>query len=278
MFQLIKIIWKPGPSVYQHFHFLGVFKVPIDKTKKFKIKHYGYQLENILFWEGLTEGWEKESIKIWIKLCANAKIIIDIGANTGIYSLIAKAVSPTAKVYAFEPVSRVFNKLKENISINNFDIIAIDKAVSNFDGIGVIYDTPSEHTYSVTVNKNFCPPGTIVIETKIETITLNSFIKIQNIEKIDLIKIDVETHEPEVLEGFSEYLVKFRPAILIEILNDEIGELINKLVQELHYLFFNIDEKKGVRQVNRITKSDGFNYLLCTAKVALEIGLISNAK
>ncbi len=35
-------------------------------------------------------------------------------------------------------------------------------------------------------------------------------------------KIDVETHEPEVMEGFAEYYLKFKPIILIEVLNDQI--------------------------------------------------------
>jgi len=34
----------------------------------------------------------------------------------------------------------------------------------------------------------------------------------------------VETHEPEVLEGMGELLVKYRPILLIEVLSDELGE------------------------------------------------------
>ncbi len=273
-FCILKAIWKPQESIYRHLHFVGIFKVVVDKSKVFKIKHYGYQLENEIFWAGLTESWEKESFKLWIKLCKNSEIIFDIGANTGIYSLIAKSINPRAKVYAFEPVARVFTKLKENITINNFDIVPIEKAVSNSDGNAIIYDTISEHVYSVTVNKNLNPPKTKVIETKIVTITLNSFIRQNNIKNVDLIKIDVETHEPEVLEGFLDYLIQFKPTMLIEILNDEIGEKVNNIVQGLGYLFFNIDERGTIRQVNKITKSDYYNYLLCNPDIAIKIGLI----
>jgi len=273
IFIALKVIWRPKESIYQHLHFVGVFSVKIDKAKSFKIKHYGYQVENGIFWAGLSGDWEKTSINLWIKLCEQSEIIVDIGANTGVYALIAKSMNSNSKVYAFEPVQRVFEKLKENITLNNFDIIAIEKAVSNSDGTAIIYDTPSEHTYSVTVNKNLSSPDIKTIETKISTITLNSFIRNNNIKKIDLIKIDVETHEPEVLEGFSDYLSLYRPNMIIEVLNDEVGEKINKLVDGMNYLFFNIDENNGIRKVDKITKSDYYNYLLCNADTAKNLGL-----
>lgn len=278
IFTLLKKVWTPKESVYRHLYFKGVFTVPIDKNHSFKIKHYGYLVENEIFWAGLTNGWEKESLKLWIKLCETSDVILDIGANTGVYSLIAKAMKPSSKVYAFEPVKRVFSKLQENILLNSYDITALEKAVSNADGIATIYDTDAEHTYSVTVNENFVEANSKAIETTIETCTLNSFIKQNNIAKIDLIKIDVETHEAEVLEGFGKHLSDYKPTLLIEVLNDEVGEKINKLVQGLDYLFFNINENGGIRQVEKITKSDYFNYLLCNKKRATELGIIQNPK
>jgi len=275
-FNFIKKIYTPPESIYKHLHFKGKFTVNINNQCHFLLNHYGYQIENEIFWGGLANGWEKVSIGLWMKLCKNSSIIIDIGANTGIYSLIAKTINPHAKVYAFDPVHRVFARLKENIKLNNYDIIAIEKAVSNFDGLAIIYDTNSEHTNSVTVNKNLSSSDTKVIETKIETITLNSFIKNYNIGRIDLIKIDVETHEPEVLEGFSEYLKIFKPTLLIEILSDEIGEKVNEIVEGLDYLYFNIDERNGtVHQTKKITRSDYYNYLLCNQEIAKQLELIN---
>ncbi len=274
VFSFLKLFWKPSPSVYQHLHFIGIIKVAIDKSHSFKIKHHGFQLENEIFWSGLKDGWEKVSANLWITLCKNAPVILDIGANTGIYALVAKTINPDAKVYAFEPVKRVYKKLAENIALNKYDIKAIEKAVSNTNGTAVIYDNAEEHIYSVTVNKNMFSPETKAIETTIETITLNSFVKENNLSHIDLIKIDVETHEPEVLEGFNEYLSLFKPTMLIEILNDEVGEKVNALVSGLGYLYFNIDENSGIRRVNIITKSDYYNYLLCNEKIAHELGLI----
>ena len=101
LFSIVKIFWTPPHSFYKHLHFTGVFIVSIDKTHFFKINHYGFQLENEIFWRGIPKGWETFSISLWIALCKDASVIIDIGANTGIYALIAKNTQPKFKSICF---------------------------------------------------------------------------------------------------------------------------------------------------------------------------------
>ena len=274
IFQGLKLFWKPKETTYRHLYFTGIFDVKVGPGKRFKMKHYGYQLENEIFWAGLTGSWEKESLKLWISLCKHSQVIFDIGANTGVFALVAKTVNPQSKVYAFEPVKRILDKLKENNSLNKYDIIPVELAVSNTDGTETIYDIPDEHAYSVTFNKAMVPPGSHVIETPMETVRLDTYIRDQDIKQVDLIKIDVEAHEPQVLEGFKEHLFRFKPAILIEVLYAELGEEINKLVDGMGYLFFNVNESGDVRQVKRIGRSDDYNYLICQPDTAKRIGLV----
>lgn len=269
---LKKFITLPK-SVYKHLYFKGIFRVKYENID-FRIKHHGYQLENEIFWGGLENGWEKESIKLWAKLCRKSNVVIDIGANTGIYSLLAKSVNPKTTVYAFEPIERIFKKLIYNNSINNFDIKCEQCALSNYNGKGIIYDSSAEHMYSVTVNKNMTPNNKKVKEVEIDVCTLSFYFNRHAIKNVDLIKIDVETHEPEVLEGFINKLYKYKPALLIEVLDDEKGKEIETLVEEIPYLYFNINEKTGVRQVEMITQSDSFNYLLCTKEDASYLNLL----
>jgi hypothetical protein len=56
-------------------YFKDYFSVLADKIKSFKIKHYGYQIENEIFCAGLKTGWEIESIIRWNTLCENSKIV-----------------------------------------------------------------------------------------------------------------------------------------------------------------------------------------------------------
>ena len=268
VFSALRTFWSPPESVYKHLHFKSVIKVEVEPGISFFIRHHGYQLENNIFWRGLTGGWEKVSMQLWIRLCRDAEVIFDIGANTGIYSLVAKALNPQSKVYAFEPVSRVYKKLEENIALNGFDIVPVEKAASNKNGKAIIYDTNTEHVYSVTVNKNLSLPETPVKETEIETVRLDTFINEHQVPPVQLLKIDVETHEPEVLEGLLPLLREHRPTLLIEILNNEVGNKVQELLKDLDYLYFNINERGGIRQVSSISASDYYNYLLCTKQTA----------
>lgn len=276
IFTGLKFFWVPPKHITQHLHFKSAIKIKVDDDASFSINHYGYLIENELFWHGLDNAWEKVSFKLWRELSRKADTIVDIGANTGVYALMSKAINPTAAIYAMEPVERVFKKLQDNIKLNNFDIIAISEAASNVDGAAIIFDIPdTEHTYSVTVNKNIYPTDVPVIQTTIQTIKLDTMVERYNIQRIDLMKIDVETHEPEVLEGYLKYIALHKPTMLIEVLNDEVGQKIEKIVTDLGYLYFNIDENAGIKKVDHIQKSDYYNYLLCDSQTAANLSLIN---
>ena len=273
VFSLIKPLKLPK-KLYWYLRFRGEYSVKIDDSHSFRLKSYGSSIENSIFWAGITGEWEAASMKLWIELAKDAEIIFDIGANTGIYSIVAKTIKPSARIYAFEPVERIFKKLEHNNQINNYDIVCLNSAASNADGTTIIYDVADENPYSVTINRDFLPSDTEVIPTEIKILRLDSFIEQSKINKLDLIKLDVETHEAEVLEGLGAYLDKFRPTMLIEILNDEIGRKIEDLVSGKGYLYFNIDEDSGsVRKVERITKSDYYNFLICNELIAEKLGL-----
>jgi len=220
--------------IYEHLHFKGRFKVKIEDF--FYINHYGYCLENDLFWRRLSK-----EMQIWARLCKKAKVILDIGANTGVFSLIAKTVNPQAKIYAFEPISRIAKRFRENCELNNFDIPCFEIAISNYDGKGKIYDRLTENPYSSTVNRDPFPNDPSVIK-EIELKKLSTFIEENNL-KIDLMKIDTDTHEFEVLEGMGEYLYSMKPSMIIEVLKDK--ERIERILKYPHW-----------------TKIDKFNYLI----------------
>jgi FkbM family methyltransferase len=275
LFTVLKMVYTPSESVYRHLHFHGVIDVRVDKDHKFKMDHFGFQIENEIFWKGLEGGWEKASVGIWVKLAKNANTIFDIGANTGIFALIAKSVNPAAKVYAFEPINRVHKKLKENIDLNGYDIKSYPLAISDTNGKAYVYDQPSSaNIYSVTVNKNMDPDSVSKVKTEIDIITLDSFITDHSIRGIDLMKIDVETHEGEVLEGFMKYMPDFKPTFLIEILRNEVGEKVQNCLKGLNYLYYNIDENGDVLKVDNIMRrGHNYNYLLCSPEVAKSLGL-----
>jgi len=242
-FSFLKQIASIPESVYQHLYFNGIITVKVNEKQSFKMMHYGHPIENDLFWKGLYGSWEKKSMKLWSDLSRKSNTIFDIGANTGVYSMVSKAVNSSADVHAFEPFKTIHKKLDYNAGINNFKIHINCKAISNYTGEGVIYTDGSDFAYSVTVNKNLWVNDKEPVKLNIKTITLKEYIEQNNITNIDLMKIDVETHEPEVMEGFSPYFDQFNPILLIEILNDEVALKLNNYFDINKYNFYNIDEK-----------------------------------
>jgi len=261
-FSLLKITANLPESVYQHLYFNGIINVKVNENESFKMMHYGHPIENDLFWKGLYGSWEKQSMKLWTTLSKRSNIIFDIGANTGVYSMVSKTVNPRAEVHAFEPFEAIHQKLDYNASINNFKIHTNCKAISNYTGDGVIYTDGGDFAYSVTVNKNLWVKDQQPVELNIKTITLKEYIEQNRITNIDLMKIDVETHEPEVMEGFIPYFNQFKPILLIEILNDEVAQKLNNYFDVDKYSFYNIDEKAGIRRTMSLMKSDFYNYLI----------------
>src|SRR5437868_13121850 len=124
----------------KHLHFQGVCTLRIDGSRSVKLQHWGYQVENDLFWNGFARGYEGTSLEIWRRLASGANVILDIGASTGIVALSARSLNPRATIIAFEPVERVFDRLKHNVELNSFDIKLEKFAASDVTGETSIFD------------------------------------------------------------------------------------------------------------------------------------------
>ena len=97
----------------------GVFSVSLVDGKSFL--YYATPNDGIarsLYWRGI-ESWESETIPVFYTLAQNASLVLDIGANTGVYTLLACTANPTTKVISFEPVPSVYDKLVENVCVNS---------------------------------------------------------------------------------------------------------------------------------------------------------------
>jgi FkbM family methyltransferase len=260
-------------SIYKHLYFKGTFPVKVSADKHFLMENHGHYVETLLFWGGIEHGWEKASLQLWKALSNDAQFILDIGANTGIYSLLSASVNPQAEIHAFEPINRVYAKLVHNIQMNGFNITAHNLACGNANETTVIYDSHEAHNYMASLVPNAHAHHDASLEQKIEVRTLDSLLNEGVIKGVDLVKIDVEKFEPQVLEGFRE-IVRLLPDLLIEILNDDIAAAIANIIGDLDYLYFNIDEEKGATQVQALSGSNTYNFLICKPSTAKRLGLV----
>jgi FkbM family methyltransferase len=265
LFTLFKHFYSPPERIMKHLHFQGSnFTVNVRGGKDFLMFGNGTVLENQVFWRGVPDGWEPKSMTAWMFLLKNSKVIFDVGANTGLFSLTAKAQNPNSDVYSFEPIPKVFKQLTNNITNNGVNIDANQKAISNYSGKGFFFDDLDDHLLSVTLNQEASFYNDAKKRNKVETevLRLDSFMDQNEIETIDLVKIDAEYHDAEVLEGLGKYLESSRPDILIEVLTDSVSKKINSQIDGLGYKIILVDEKSGFTSTSKVRKSPDFNALL----------------
>jgi FkbM family methyltransferase len=275
IFQIIKLIKVPPLGIYQHLHFNGTFTAKIYGKKSFKMNHFGNFIENVTFWEGVENGWEKISMRLWIELVKDAKCIMDIGAYTGLYTLVAGDLNKDARIFSFEPVTSIFDRMKYNVEINNYNVHCEKIALSNKESIVYVDRAKDEELCLDTSlnNQSHTLSGNLL---EIKTKTLKTIIEENDIDIIDLIKIDVEMHEVELLEGMGEYLRIMKPNMIIEIVKEENALKVKKLIDGLGYFYFDINEKDPPKQVDVLCKSSKYNLLVCNQKTALKLNLIQS--
>lgn len=193
-------------------------------------------IQKQLFWHGAYEFGE---MNLLIKLLEKGDCFMDIGANIGYFSLhAAHAVGQTGMVWSFEPATAIFEQLEQHIKINKFsNINAVKKGVSNKNLNGVLY-LSSDKNYGST---GLQPGDEFSGETEdISLIKLDDFVIEQNIKTIRAVKIDVEGHELQVLQGMLQILNTYKPAVLIEIIAAQL-QLHNNTVEEIYNLMNALD-------------------------------------
>lgn len=170
----------------------------------------------------LLGAYEPRTLRAYARTVRPGDVIFDVGANIGAHTLhFSRLTGPTGKVYAFEPTDYAFSKLRENMALNPVLAPAIRARQMFLVGSreevvpsGVYSSWPvaeaggdrhEEHCGALKTTRQAC------------TATADEFCATEGVERIDLVKIDVDGHEASVIRGFRENLRRFLPDILIEI-------------------------------------------------------------
>ena len=252
-------------KVSQHLYFNGVFIARLYGKKLVKLLHDGHQIENEIYWRGFEGCHEKKSMQIFASLVEklNPKIVWDIGANSGTYGILAKALEPQCEVIFFEPIPKAADLIRMNLKLNNFEGKIFEVALGDFDGEGeIFFEEGQDFATSVTVNKNTLPDGIKSDPMKIQVRRLDSLILEEGLKAPNLVKLDVETYEYEVLTGLGSHFPS-NAIFLIEILREDLALKLVKFFSESEYEYWNIDDGKGsIRKVPKLGKSDFYNFLV----------------
>jgi len=150
-------------------------------------------------------------------LLKSEAIVLDCGANIGLFSILAHHLSPKSKIYSFEPTKYTFEILEKNIKENNFEnfihplnLALGDRSqeikIQTNEGLG-------EANSVIDSEMKIIPLYPYSAVEKVKMITIDDFVKWQNLRKVDFIKIDTEGYEKQVIKGAKKTIKEFHPII-----------------------------------------------------------------
>lgn len=235
---------------------MGSIKMQVDK--------YSY-MGGSIYWSGYHHVNEIIYLNSFLK---EGMTFIDIGANQGEFSLFAAEKIKNGRIISFEPVSFQFDLLKNNITLNKFTNIEVNKYGLS-DEVGIL---PIYNSTSTAIHGGFHEGlSTLYKSDERDNFQENVDLKIfddeyfDKLTRFDFLKIDIEGAELYALKGMQKSLAKFKPEILIE-LSDEtyisagytVKEMIDFL-EQLGYKPFRIHRGKLIQTTN--IYSEWGNYI-----------------
>lgn len=201
------------------------------------------------------DSYEQFSLELWYNITNKDGYCFDIGAHTGIYSIIGNLNKKKNNIISIEAYYLNYARLLSNLKINNISLSNVFLAsASNSQGAG---------KFSVKTNRFYhSQGGKLSDEGSINVPKL----KIDNFKldkKVTCIKIDTEGHELEVLQGALNYISKDRPDIIFEINQDCFDNCLG-LLKKFNYKFYYVNEdEKNLHEINQfdpsLLKNEGSN-------------------
>lgn len=143
-------------------------------------------------------------------------VCYDVGSNIGFFALLAaRAVGPTGKVYAFEPVAENAECIAHNAALNGFSTVeVVQVAVGRSDGEADLL--LARHPGGATLSPADAPAD-LRAHRRTTVTSLDALVTAGRIAAPAVVKVDVEGLEDEVLDGMTEVLAQHRPTVVCEL-------------------------------------------------------------
>jgi len=192
---------KQGRGVYEKIQ--GCLKMSLDLSVDYERSVY-LNLNNMVL------------IRILKKLVRPGDVVVDAGANIGLFSLMAAALAgPGGKVYAFEPQPLAFERFSENIQLNRLNnIVALQKGCWDGAGSATLYDFEGQSHPSPLSSMRIRPDMEARGEVSMETVRVDDVVE----GRARLIKVDTEGADWPTLKGAEKLLFRDpRPHLILEV-------------------------------------------------------------
>ena len=180
-----------------------------------RVADLGNPIELALVRRGLLEP---EDVGLFLSLLRPGMTVLDVGANVGMYSLLsARRVGPTGRVHAFEPTPAVAASLRRNVALNGLGNVHVhEAAVSDAAGRATFYLQDSSDCNTLA--------GGAGTPIRVRTVTLDDHVAAHGLDRVDVMKMDVEGAEVLALRGGGRLLAAADgPVLMLEFNPEALG-------------------------------------------------------
>jgi FkbM family methyltransferase len=221
-----------------------------------------------IYWVGFHHVSELLFLKTILK---KEMTFVDIGANQGEFSLFAASILKEGKVIAFEPVSYQLSLLIDNVKLNEFENIEINN-------YGLLNKSTSLGAF--TSDESSIDGGNEGLSSLYKSSSRNQFEEIidlkvfdeeyfEKLNRLDIVKIDIEGAELFALQGMEKSISKFRPLIILEMNAETFSNAGYKMSDVFEFL--NKYSYKPFRISRGILKELDENELTSFSNVAFKV-------
>jgi FkbM family methyltransferase len=181
-------------------------------------------------WDLKRKTWWEPELELIDRVCREGDTAIDIGANFGLWAYwMSRAVGKSGKVWSFEPIpftARTFRHIARALRFDS-NVELVDKGVGDKAG-KLTFTVPVTDTGAISAGlvhmkgRNDARPGKETHakfqktkDVECEVVVLDDFLP--NIERLSLLKCDIEGADLFAMRGARKTLAKHKPVVVIEI-------------------------------------------------------------
>lgn len=221
------------------------------------------QLARSLVWRGFGT-WEATTVPLFYQLAAQARGLLDIGAYTGIYTLLACTANPSLRAVAFEPNPQMYAKLVRNLRANGLAGRVSAEPVAVLDVEGSVTLTIPADTTAATVVAETGEASPAATSQRIRVPAVRAQDRVPRDMPVDLVKVDVEGAELPALRGLARVLAEHQPSVFVECLGGTTFPDVQELLADFGYRhFYYLGPDGPVPTAGGFAKVVGFPNFLC---------------
>lgn len=177
------------------------------------------------YYQSLPEDFDDDVVTFLGRIIESDMTVVDVGANMGLTAIAASRLAPQGHVHAFEANPKVAGWLTENLRLNGATNASVHAAA--------VAAQPGELT--LFDNEDFAAGSTLLDSAneiarkhmsgeydgkrhivKVKAVTIDDFVAEQKIDKVDLLKVDVEGYDIDVIRGAAKTISAMHPTVVME--------------------------------------------------------------